>query len=124
MIDYSLILSINYAKKRWVLAGNTYEGLEWYDESTKPTKEELDSQWNKVESDAKKNNCKEESKKRIASCDWSVLPDVKIQNKAQFENYRSTLRNLILNPIEDPIFPIEPTPIWIIQPDITGDNNG
>jgi hypothetical protein len=75
-------------------------------------------------SEFKKNNCKEESKKRIANSDWSVLPDVKIQNKAQFENYRSTLRNLILNPIEDPIFPIEPAPIWIIQPDITGDNNG
>jgi hypothetical protein len=63
-------------------------------------------------SEFKKNNCKEESKKRIANSDWSVLPDVKIQNKAQFENYRSTLRNLILNPIEDPIFPIEPAPIW------------
>jgi hypothetical protein len=68
--------------------------------------------------------CKDESKKLIAQSDWSVLPDVKIQNKVQFENYRSTLRNLILNPIEDPIFPIEPAPVWIIQPDITGDNNG
>jgi len=124
MIDYSLILSINYAKKRWVLAGNTYEGLEWYDESTKPTKEELDSQWNKVESDAKKVICKNKSKQLIANSDWSVLPDVKIQNKVQFENYRSTLRNFILNPIEDPTFPIEPAPVWIIQPDITGDNNG
>ena len=63
-------------------------------------------------SEFKKNNCKEESKKRIANSDWSVLPDVNITNKSDFENYRSILRNLIINPIEDPIFPIEPNPIW------------
>jgi hypothetical protein len=63
-------------------------------------------------SEFKKNNCKEESKKRIGSSDWSVLPDVKIQNKAEFENYRSILRELILNPVENPVFPTEPVPIW------------
>ena len=63
-------------------------------------------------SEFKKNNCKEESKKRIANSDWSVLPDVNITNKSDFENYRSQLRNLILNPVEDPIFPEEPQPIW------------
>jgi len=60
----------------------------------------------------KKDNCKSKAKDLIANCDWSVLPDVNLQNKSEFENYRSILRNLILNPIEDPIFPIEPTPIW------------
>ena len=63
-------------------------------------------------SEFKKNNCKEESKKRIASSDWSVLPDVNITNKSEFESYRSQLRNLIINPVEDPIFPVEPNPIW------------
>ena len=60
----------------------------------------------------KKEQCKSESKKRIANCDWSVLPDVNISNKSEFENYRSQLRNLILNPVENPIFPEEPQPIW------------
>ena len=60
----------------------------------------------------KKEQCKSESKKRIANCDWSVLPDVNISNKSEFENYRSQLRNLILNPVEEPIFPEEPQPIW------------
>ena len=63
-------------------------------------------------SEFKKNNCKEESKKRIANSDWSVLPDVNITNKSEFESYRSQLRNLILNPVENPIFPEEPQPIW------------
>lgn len=76
-------------------------------------------------SEFKKNNCKEESKKRIANCDWSVLPDVKISNKLEFENYRTILRNYILNPVENPNFPTEPIPIWTIQPDIIiGENNG
>ena len=60
----------------------------------------------------KKEQCKSESKKRIANSDWSVLPDVNISNKSDFENYRSQLRNLILNPVEEPIFPEEPQPIW------------
>ena len=63
-------------------------------------------------SEFKKQNCKDQSKQLIASSDWSVLPDVNILNKSEFENYRSQLRNLIINPVEDPIFPVEPNPIW------------
>lgn len=75
-------------------------------------------------SEFKKQNCKDQAKQLIASSDWSVLPDVNITNKSEFESYRSQLRNLILNPVEDPIFPEEPNPIWI-QPDIIiGENNG
>ena len=36
----------------------------------------------------------------------------KEQCKSEFESYRSQLRNLILNPVEEPIFPEEPNPIW------------
>lgn len=64
-------------------------------------------------SELKKENCKNKAKTLISFSDWSVLQDVNISNKKEFINYRSTLRNLILNPVENPIFPIEPTPIWI-----------
>lgn len=74
-------------------------------------------------SEFKKNNCKNQAKQFIASSDWSVLPDVKISNKSDFESYRSVLRNYILNPVENPVFPEEPNPIWITQTQ-TGDNNG
>jgi hypothetical protein len=66
----------------------------------------------KLKSEYKKIECKNKAKILIVNSDWSVLPDVKLTNKIEFENYRSILRNLILNPIEDPIFPVEPTPIW------------
>jgi hypothetical protein len=67
---------------------------------------------NKLE-EIKKESCKEQAKTLIASSDWSVLSDVPLQNKTDFENYRSILRNLILNPVENPIFPSEPQPVWI-----------
>jgi hypothetical protein len=43
MIDYALILSTNYAGKQWSLAGESYDGLTWLDESPKPTQNELDA---------------------------------------------------------------------------------
>jgi len=45
MIDYAQILSTNYAGKQWALNGDSYEGLDWMDSSTKPTKAELDALW-------------------------------------------------------------------------------
>jgi hypothetical protein len=45
MIDYSKILTQNYAGKEWALNGDFYEGLDWRDESPKPTKAELDVLW-------------------------------------------------------------------------------
>ena len=49
MIDYSLILATNYAGAQWTLAGDTYEGLTWLDETAKPTQAELDAQWPTVD---------------------------------------------------------------------------
>jgi hypothetical protein len=45
MIDYTLILTTNYAGKSWTLNGDSYDGLTWFDESTKPTQTELDALW-------------------------------------------------------------------------------
>ena len=49
MINYSLILTTNYAGKQWSLVGNSYDGLEWNDTLPKPTQVELDSQWDAVQ---------------------------------------------------------------------------
>jgi len=45
MINYSDILSVNYAGKNWRLIGSDYSGLTWTDSSSKPTQEELDALW-------------------------------------------------------------------------------
>jgi len=45
MIDYSQILTQNYAGKQWSLNGESYDGLDWLDSSPKPTQDELDALW-------------------------------------------------------------------------------
>ena len=45
MIDYILILAINFPGTTWTFDGDEYEGLEWLDETPKPTKEELEALW-------------------------------------------------------------------------------
>lgn len=65
-----------------------------------------------LKSEFLKSNCKNQAKNLIAQSDWSVLSDVNISNKSEFETYRAILRNYILNPVENPDFPVEPEPIW------------
>lgn len=48
-MDIALILVTNYTNAKWVMSGSEYEGLEWFDESPKPTEAELQSQWADVQ---------------------------------------------------------------------------
>jgi hypothetical protein len=114
MIDYGLILSQNYQGKSYVLAGNTYDGLEWYDESTKPTKEELDSQWEQVLSITKKEQCKTQAQILLNESDWSDLYSIrqKLENINEWDTYRGIIRDLRINPVENPVFPDKPQTIW------------
>jgi len=45
MIDYTLILTKNYAGKSWTLNGDSYDGLTWLSDTPKPTQAELDALW-------------------------------------------------------------------------------
>ena len=48
----------------------------------------------------------------LLESDWSVLPDVPLANKAEWEAYRSALRQIAINPTLDPIWPTKPQTIW------------
>lgn len=97
---------------KYVWRGEEWEGLEWLDDRPQPTKGAWEIEKARLIAYQPKQNCKDTAKQKIENCDWSVLPDVKISNKSEFENYRAILRNYILNPVENPIFPEEPNPIW------------
>lgn len=116
MIDYTLILDIKYKNCLWGLNANDPNQLSWSESNTipKPTKEELDAQWNEVLSIKKKEQCKDKAKQLLSQSDWSTLPDVQAQlsNYQDFVNYRSQLRNLVINPVENPVFPSEPEARW------------
>tara|TARA_R110000868_G_scaffold9611_1_gene47402 strand:+ start:449 stop:772 length:324 start_codon:yes stop_codon:yes gene_type:complete len=48
MIDYALVLSVNYAGSQWALDGNDYNTLQWFSDTPKPTQAELDAAWPQV----------------------------------------------------------------------------
>jgi hypothetical protein len=48
MIDYATILTLRYEGAEWTLNGDDYDGLTWLSDSPKPTKSELDGQWQSV----------------------------------------------------------------------------
>lgn len=48
-MDIEKILIANYPGTSWVLEGEEYAGLNWLDESPKPTKAALEKQWAEVE---------------------------------------------------------------------------
>jgi len=61
--------------------------------------------------------CKRKAKQLLSESDWSVLSDVTIgtpalTNQADFIAYRTQIRELAVNPVANPIWPTEPTPIW------------
>jgi hypothetical protein len=47
MIDYTLILRKRY-EAEWTLNGDDYDNLVWLSDTPKPTKKELDDQWESV----------------------------------------------------------------------------
>lgn len=49
MIDYALILTKNYSGSEWVMNGEEYSGIQWMSKTPKPTKAELDKQWDSVQ---------------------------------------------------------------------------
>jgi hypothetical protein len=52
-MNITQILLKNYPEAEWVLHGSTYEGLNWLDNSPKPTEEELKFLWPSVENQIK-----------------------------------------------------------------------
>lgn len=78
---------------------------------------EKDNNWItdiKLKSDYDKNLCKQIAKGRIAQYDW-IMDDTttpKLLNKQDFFTYRSKLRLLILNPVENPTWPEVPQEVW------------
>ena len=112
MINYADML-LFYTKGQFSISDNNLEFLVWLDPVVpKPTQEQIDVWEISYPHDIAVKNCKDLAKEKISFCDWSVLPDVNIKNKNEFESYRSILRNYILNPVVNPVFPEEPQPIW------------
>ena len=47
-MDLALILKTKYNDHTWTIDGNSYEGISWLSDTTKPSEEELLSHWDSV----------------------------------------------------------------------------
>ena len=73
-----------------------------------------------VDEQAAKNTCKSQATSILQQTDWTSIADVGdptksnpyLVNQAAFISYRSTVRNLAVNPVTDPVFPTAPTEEW------------
>lgn len=74
MIDYTAILSRKY-DAQWTLNGDDYKGLTWLSDSKKPTKAELDAQWETVKQEI------EEEAKTLADARLAVLSKLGLTEK-------------------------------------------
>ena len=72
-----------------------------------------------VQTLADQNTCKETASKLLYETDWTTIPDVAntanhpyLMNQADFIAYRNTVRQLAVNSVANPTFPIKPTEQW------------
>jgi hypothetical protein len=56
---------------------------------------------------------KQIAEKCLLNSDWSVLPDVNLTNKVEWETYRAELRKIARNPQEGDVnWPRKPQKVW------------
>ena len=121
MINYSQILTLNYAGTQWALYGEEYSGLEWYDSTPKPTQAELDALWIPTqEADSKAAN-KATASSLLAGTDWTTIADIglptanpRLANQDEFIAYRQVIRQIaVYPPAGDIVWATAPTEIWL-----------
>jgi hypothetical protein len=122
MIDYSLILSVNFQGKQWAMSNVVdYSTLEWFDESNKPTQAELDALWIPTqEADSKAAN-KATASSLLAGTDWTTIADIglptanpRLSNQDQFIAYRQVIRQIaVYPPAGEVVWPTPPTEVWL-----------
>lgn len=72
-----------------------------------------------VDAEAKKIDCKQKASEILYKTDWTTIPDVAdpaytpyLMNQTEFKQYRATIRGYAVNPVEDPVWPTQPTEQW------------
>lgn len=64
--------------------------------------------------------CSDQAKTILTATDWTSIPDVGsstasnpyLVNQAAFIAYRSQIRALAVNPVANPVWPVQPTEQW------------
>lgn len=114
VFDIPAAITVLRPGAQWLFRGEEWSGLEWLDQvQTCPTEQEVNDKIAEMNAKWPLDQCVKTAKELIAEVDWAVLPDVNLANKTDFETYRASLRQLIFNPVPEPIWPERPTAQWL-----------
>ena len=92
-MDYSTVLTKYYSGKSWKMEdASDYDTLEWYDETPKPSKDDLDAKITELTNAEPMRILRIERDKRIAKTDWRASVDLTLSN--DWKAYRQDLRDL------------------------------
>jgi hypothetical protein len=92
-MDIPAILTDRYPGTSWSLNGDTYDGLDWHDDSQKPSEDELAALWPEVQSDRAWAAVRAERDALLAACDWTQVADAPVDAQV-WADYRQALRDV------------------------------
>ena len=92
-MDIPAILTDRYPGTSWSLNGDTYDGLDWLDDSQKPSEDELAAVWPEVQSDRAWAQVRVERDALLAACDWTQVADAPVDAEV-WADYRQALRDV------------------------------
>lgn len=106
--DIFLSLAFLKPNANWSWASQDYADLEWYDEDTKPTLDELEAALPDAIRARAFVGLRSERNQRLAESDWTQVADAPV-DQVVWAEYRQALRDLPEN-TTDPENPVWPTP--------------
>ena len=94
-MNYANVLVRNYPGTSWKMENSSdYDTLEWYDETSKPSKDDLDAKLIELENAEPARLVREIRNKLLAESDWTQNRDVVLLNDTTWKQYRQDLRDL------------------------------
>ncbi len=92
-MDYSTVLLKNYLGTKWKMEDATdYDTLEWYDETSKPSKDDLDAKLIELQNAEPMRLLRIERNRLLQETDWRASSDLIIPE--EWKIYRQRLRDL------------------------------
>lgn len=119
--NYADALTALYPNEVWSMTDdNNYSTLVWNSVTVpKPSEQQLQDEITVLDVQAPFEACKAEASRRLYLTDWTSIADVAspannpyLMNQAAFLAYRNELRKLAVNPVVDPVWPVEPNAVW------------
>ena len=92
-MDYCNVLVKNYPGTKWTMEdASDYDTLEWYDETSKPSKDDLDTKLTELINAEPMRILRIERDRRLQATDWRASSDLTISG--DWKAHRQDLRDL------------------------------